>query len=490
LPDIDFNIRAGNTLVGFATYAEAERAITSKLDFDNAMTRIEQKAQEVERAFHDFRAMQTAINVDPELIAEKKQQVRFQLSALNDELDRYLASEYGIDRSNIKDMQAYAREFAGWKQSHQPFHWFVEFYGIMQKGGFDVIIGNPPWKEYSSVRKIYTLRNYVTEGSGNLHGMCTERALSLRSFKGCMSYIVQLPLVGSSRMSSVRALLRNQSSSLYIIPFDDRPGKLFEGLEHCRSVIFVSIGSCNMNTLTIRTTHYQRWPTQAREFLFSLLAYSKPLQKEVYPDIFPKYSSPLAESVITKLNGKEIADFEAPENEHPIYVHRIIGYFIKAVDFIPYFWNEAEGQKKSEDYKPFYFESEVRSAILAVLNSSLFYWFWLAHGDAFHCGYKDVRAFKLGNIQEFNDLSMLQSLGQELMLDLKKNATRKVVISKATGRVEYDEFNPGMSFKIISAIDSVLARHHGFTDEELDFIINYDIKYRMGHGDEDEGEED
>jgi hypothetical protein len=26
----------------------------------------------------------------------------------------------------------------------------------------------------------------------------------------------------------------------------------------------------------------------------------------------------------------------------------------------------------------------------------------------------------------------------------------------------------------------VLARHYGFTDEELDFIINDDIKYRMG----------
>lgn len=24
------------------------------------------------------------------------------------------------------------------------------------------------------------------------------------------------------------------------------------------------------------------------------------------------------------------------------------------------------------------------------------------------------------------------------------------------------------------------ARHHGFTDEEPNFIINYDIKYRMG----------
>ncbi len=33
---------------------------------------------------------------------------------------------------------------------------------------------------------------------------------------------------------------------------------------------------------------------------------------------------------------------------------------------------------------------------------------------------------------------------------------------------------------IIDEIDSVLAQHYGFTEEELDFIINYDIKYRMG----------
>ena len=33
---------------------------------------------------------------------------------------------------------------------------------------------------------------------------------------------------------------------------------------------------------------------------------------------------------------------------------------------------------------------------------------------------------------------------------------------------------------IIDKIDRVLAEHYGFTAEELDFIINYDIKYRMG----------
>ena len=33
---------------------------------------------------------------------------------------------------------------------------------------------------------------------------------------------------------------------------------------------------------------------------------------------------------------------------------------------------------------------------------------------------------------------------------------------------------------IIDEIDRVLAQHYGFSEEELDFIINYDIKYRMG----------
>ena len=46
--------------------------------------------------------------------------------------------------------------------------------------------------------------------------------------------------------------------------------------------------------------------------------------------------------------------------------------------------------------------------------------------------------------------------------------------------ITYEEFFAGGSKPIIDEIDRVLAEHYGFTDEELDFIINYDIKYRMG----------
>lgn len=34
--------------------------------------------------------------------------------------------------------------------------------------------------------------------------------------------------------------------------------------------------------------------------------------------------------------------------------------------------------------------------------------------------------------------------------------------------------------KLCAEIDNVLAKYYGFTEEELDFIINYEIKYRMG----------
>lgn len=65
------------------------------------------------------------------------------------------------------------------------------------------------------------------------------------------------------------------------------------------------------------------------------------------------------------------------------------------------------------------------------------------------------------------------------MLDLKRNSKR-VIYRKSKGITEYDQFIPRLSKPIIDEIDTVLARHYGFTDEELDFIINYDIKYRMG----------
>jgi hypothetical protein len=39
-------------------------------------------------------------------------------------------------------------------------------------------------------------------------------------------------------------------------------------------------------------------------------------------------------------------------------------------------------------------------------------------------------------------------------------------------------------------IDAFLAKHYGLMDEELDFIVNYDIHYRMGRDGGDEEREE
>ena len=81
----------------------------------------------------------------------------------------------------------------------------------------------------------------------------------------------------------------------------------------------------------------------------------------------------------------------------------------------------------------------------------------------------------------------LTQLAKMLETDLNKKKLTLVVNSQTRGTVKSYVFKKRLSKPIIDEIDKVLAKHYGFTEEELDFIINYDIKYRMG--DELGGEE-
>lgn len=94
LPDIDFNVQAGNTLVGYATYEEVKNAVESKLDFDNTMKRIEEKAEDIKSRFTLFRQQQTELGGD--VTFADKQVLQKELNELKDELNGYLAGEYGV----------------------------------------------------------------------------------------------------------------------------------------------------------------------------------------------------------------------------------------------------------------------------------------------------------------------------------------------------------------------------------------------------------
>ena len=74
---------------------------------------------------------------------------------------------------------------------------------------------------------------------------------------------------------------------------------------------------------------------------------------------------------------------------------------------------------------------------------------------------------------------ILEKLGQKYIKSLDDFSESKEISAKH-GKVLQKQYYVRKSKPIIDEIDKVLAKHYGFTEEELDFIINYDIKYRMG----------
>ena len=72
--------------------------------------------------------------------------------------------------------------------------------------------------------------------------------------------------------------------------------------------------------------------------------------------------------------------------------------------------------------------------------------------------------------------------------DLKRNAIDAVRVYKGKKSVDCLSFRVNQSKSILDEIDRVLAQHYGFTAEELDFILNYDIKYRLGRDIESDAE--
>lgn len=57
---------------------------------------------------------------------------------------------------------------------------------------------------------------------------------------------------------------------------------------------------------------------------------------------------------------------------------------------------------------------------------------------------------------------------------------------KSTGRTETQSFKIRTSKPLIDRIDMELGKLLGLSQDETDFIINYDIKYRMGGAEEEE----
>ena len=447
LPDIDFNIRAGNTLVGYATEEEVRRCMKElgggqmkMMDEDElgSFARFNTRCADVEQAFAKFRQIQT--EGDGSVPVADKRELQGRLKTLEDELNRHLAREYGV---KVSDKGALAE----WVKSHKPFHWFVQFYGVLNSGGFNVIIGNPPWKEYSAVKKQYAVRGYTTEPSGNLYALCAERSVVLLSQRGFLSFIVQLPIVSSSRMDSARSFLTRNASFIATITCDDRPGKLFDGLQHCRSAIFILQRRFGSAQLRLWSSGYRRWATEVRDTLFPMTTLVETTDGQIQQGQFPKVSSSLQACAYAKLFAAGHRPLglvtSSRATKEFVFYQESAQYWVKATIGIPYYAKNGRVGAPAHG-RHLFFDDEARTKVaFAVLHSSLFYTFYIAYGDCFHISDNLVTSFPVP-LAAFEDKA-LRSLATQLMKDLERNAEKKTIDTKAGDSISYAEFRVGLS---------------------------------------------
>ena len=474
LPDIDFNIRCGNTLVGYATAQDLENDLQYGDMFANAEFRdkVHTEMDIVAHAYDTFKTVQLEQSSDLETYKDAKKELKNRLKKLDELLNKKLYAST-VSGGSLK--------YDDWLKSHQPFHWLAEYYDIINGNkGFDVIIGNPPYVEFPSKDVPYSFDKLQTSECGNLYGCCIERALDISLDKGKFSFIVPVAISCSKRMNDVISILKSKSEIVYFSHYDDRPGKLFEMIEHLRACIIIS--SKNQEEVpSIFSTKYNRWYTENRCNLFSNLCYDN-VTEFVDSYTIPKLSY-LIESDINRSIRNQVDAIGLKQskttNNYVFYRAAGGGYFLliktqKSITYINGVLEDVKAEKKIGLFP------EIDNSIIgALLSSSLFYWNYIAYTDCRNLQKSFIDAFKIpASIVEDKQLIIE---GKKLFKDYEKKKYTKSTHYKTTGNdVIYDEYYPKKSKLIIDDIDKLLKKHYGFTEEELDFIINYDIKYRMG----------
>ncbi len=467
LPDIDFNIRCGNTLIGYATHQQLDKDLVEGDMFANQefRSRIEEEMEKVSNAFSRFKSIQLTNGDDMLSFKQAKTDLNSRLALLNDELNHrlYAATAAG-------SILAYG----DWLASYQPFHWLAEFYEIIQhKGGFDVIIGNPPYVEYAKVKNTYQIKGYDTENCGNLYAFVMERANYLIRNYCYVGFIIPISLPSTNRMLALRNLMNKNFSIIYTSNFADRPGTLFNGV-HQKVSINISKKGINPKAILFSTNFlhwYSKENSNERKNLFTNFYY---LKNVINSNNWYKVGKNLEINFLDKLNDKPLKELFKQNSQFSAVLNMRMMFWCKC--FIL--------DKNSDEYKKYYFTDEfTRNSFVAVMNSSLFFYFWEVVSDCWHITNKELCEFRYNYRPETD--SQLSTLAILLENDLENK--KGFVGSKQT---EYEYYHK-KSKPIIDEIDKVLAQHYGFTDEELDFIINYDIKYRMGSElSENDNEED
>lgn len=249
LPNIDINIKCGNSLISrYALDADIKTALKrSKWNIDsyriavmtyrNAQTKDEKRAMErlIEQIKSDFESEITAN--DKRLI--KLSKAKGDLLTLTTQttlFDRTKAEKAAWEKQvkalteTIKNLETELDEIRNNKIYENAFEWRFEFPEVLNDDGdfvgFDAVIGNPPYIRQESITELkqYLESNYKTySGRADLYVYFYEKGVTILKSNGVFCFITPNKFFRANYGKALKMYLSNQLNINKIIDFGELP---------------------------------------------------------------------------------------------------------------------------------------------------------------------------------------------------------------------------------------------------------------------------
>ena len=373
LPDIDFNIRCGNTLVGYSTEKEMENGVKymdmfARQEFES---KVYDEIDVVSTAYDTFRKVQLKQEADLETFKNAKAQLKERLAKLNELLNQNLhaATNAGIDY----DM---------WKKSHQPFHWFAEFYEIMYgNGGFDIIIGNPPYVSMAHIDYIKSSKEFKCS---DLYGFVIRRVLTIKAKQGYHGFIVMHNLAFSRNFVDIRSIMKKKSGTKWFSFYSRIPSGLFSGDVRVRNCIYLLAPSGKGQY----TSKLNRWFTEQRTLLFATLKYSSFQWNNVVPMLHHTELQALYE---TK-KGKNL-ELLKDRNGLPLFYKNVAYNSLSVSHIAPPAFDIKQHPIEQTKLSKIIINREYYNYVWLLCIGKFYVSKWLTYGDDFDLTGKDIMDF-------------------------------------------------------------------------------------------------
>ena len=355
--------------------------------------------------------------------------------------------------------------------------WFHDVFSRPSKEGFDIVIGNPPYgAKYDNQTKRYYKNTYVTansiqglqKGSLDTYTLFIELGYNLLRKNGSFAYIVPISLTSSDSLTGVHRLLIGNCDTIYISSYAVRPKPVFENAVVNTSILFFKKTETPCQHLFSTKMHRRGNEFELQKLIDNINFVD--VNGYTMTGRIPKIGSKMEKNILTKIfKNTPIKTFYDDKGE-PIYYRTTGGRYFKVVTNYP------TGSTKE---KPLYLQKRLTNAIGCILSSSLAFWFYQIYSNNLDWKTYEIENFTIPQLSTEN-IEYLDKLYTRYLSDIEAKANIRTTSGKSTYNVDsFKEYKIVRSKTIIDEIDDYICPLYGLTEEETDFIKNYELEFRL-----------